>query len=149
MTHSLRGLSPAEDAKKLKVTMVAWDITDEFFVTAVSDYTLKVWNAQDGKLLRQLVGHTDDFYVLECHPYDRGIMLSAGHDGQVFVWDILKGEYISRFINTIDGQGTGSIYDGKWSPDGTMIALSDSHGRLIIFGFGPGSKTLQKVGCDG
>ncbi|XP_044761682.1 bromodomain and WD repeat-containing protein 1 [Coccinella septempunctata] len=145
MSTRLDGSLPVEDAKKLKVTMVAWDITDELFVTAVSDHTLKVWNAHNGQLQRVLTGHTDDFFVLECHPYDRGIMMSAGHDGQVFIWDIFKGEIITRFINSIEGQGVGAIYDGKWSPDGTMIALSDSHGRLITFGFGPGSKTLQKL----
>ncbi|KAK9885011.1 hypothetical protein WA026_009238 [Henosepilachna vigintioctopunctata] len=145
MSTKLDGSSSTEDAKKLKVTMVAWDVTDELFVTAVSDHTLKVWSSTNGQLQRVLTGHTDDFYVLECHPHDRGIMLSAGHDGQVFIWDIFKGEIISRFINTIEGQGVGAIYDGKWSPDGTMIALSDSHGRIITFGFGPGSYLLHQL----
>ncbi|KAL3278873.1 hypothetical protein HHI36_016393 [Cryptolaemus montrouzieri] len=145
MSAKLEGSPSTEDIKKLKVTMVAWDITDELFVTAVSDHTLKVWSAHSGQLQSVLTGHTDDCYVLECHPHDRGVMLSAGHDGQVFIWDIFKGEIISRFINTIEGQGVGSIYDGKWSPDGTMIALSDSHGRIITFGFGPGSSLLQQL----
>lgn len=31
---------PADENKKLKVTMVAWDLTDKFVITAVNDHTV-------------------------------------------------------------------------------------------------------------
>lgn len=31
---------PSDENKKLKVTMVGWDLTDKLVVTAVSDYTV-------------------------------------------------------------------------------------------------------------
>lgn len=124
--------------------MVGWDCSDEWVITAVSDYTLKIWRSSNGALEKVLTGHTDEIYVLESHPHDTHVVLSAGHDGQLFIWDIIKGEVIMKFTNNIEGQGYGAIFDVKWSPDGSMIAASDSHGHILMYGFG-GNPQFQKV----
>ena len=62
--------------------------------------------------------------------------MSAGHDGKIFLWNITTGEYYAIFQNTIDGQGCGGVFDAKWSPDGTSIAATDSHGQILIYGIG-------------
>ncbi|KAJ8985649.1 hypothetical protein NQ317_015145 [Molorchus minor] len=136
--------STEADPKKLKVTMVCWNKADNWVATAVSDCTLKIWTAT-GQLEKVLSGHTDEIYVLEAHPHDNNIILSAGHDGQLFIWDILKGERVFRFLNTIEGQGYGAIFDVKWSPDGCVIAASDSHGHILTFGFGNGSPYFEQL----
>lgn len=82
---------------------------------------------------------------MEAHPFDPNIMLSAGHDGLICVWDITKGVDLMQHQNTIDGQGHGAVFDAKWSPDGTMFAATDSHGHILVFGFGSGSDKLKKV----
>lgn len=134
------------DPKKgLKVTMVSWDQSDNWIVTAVNDHTIKVWNSKTGRLHNVLRGHTDELYVLECHPKDPHVLLSAGHDGQLFLWDIFKGEKLASFVNTIEGQGHGGIFDAKWSPDGNMIAATDSHGHILMFGFGSGHERLKQM----
>ncbi|KAJ8941140.1 hypothetical protein NQ318_004259 [Aromia moschata] len=133
------------DTKKLKVTMVCWNKFDNWVVTAVSDCTLKIWTVVGGQLEKVLSGHTDEIYVLEAHPHDNNIILSAGHDGQLFIWDILKGEIVYRFLNTIEGQGYGAIFDVKWSPDGCVVAASDSHGHILTFGFGNGSPYFEQL----
>jgi bromodomain and WD repeat domain-containing protein 1/3 len=125
--------------------MVTWNRSDNWAITAVSDHTLKTWNARTGQLDKVLTGHTDEVYVLESHPHDRHVILSAGHDGQLFVWDLMKGEIISRFINTIENQGYGAIFDVRWAPDGNVVAASDSHGHMLIFGFGTGDKLLEQL----
>lgn len=63
--------------------MVCWDLNDERVITAVNDGSLKVWCSQLGTLLHVLKGHKDDVFVLEHHPHDPTILLSASHDGQV------------------------------------------------------------------
>lgn len=134
------------DLKKgLKVTMVSWDRSDDWVVTAVNDHSIKVWNAKTTKLHNVLRGHTDELYVLESHPKDPYVLLSAGHDGQLFLWDIYKGEKLASFMNTIEGQGHGGIFDAKWSPCGSMIAATDSHGHMLMFGFGTGHKRLKEM----
>lgn len=44
----------------------------------------------------------------------------------------------------IEGQGHGAVFDCKFTPDGQRFACTDSHGHLIIFGFGS-SKPYEKV----
>uniref|UniRef100_A0A6P7F9G1 Bromodomain and WD repeat-containing protein 3 n=1 Tax=Diabrotica virgifera virgifera TaxID=50390 RepID=A0A6P7F9G1_DIAVI len=147
MTTKLTTLTnaPEADSKKLKVTMVCWNKSDLWVVTAVSDHNLKIWTSSTGQLVKVLTGHTDEIYVLEAHPHEDNVMLSAGHDGQLFIWDILKGEIVFKFLNTYDGQGYASVYDVKWSPDGCVVAGSDSQGHILIFGFGTGSPFFQQL----
>lgn len=137
--------SNEDDGKKLKVTMVSWDASDNWVMTAVNDFTIKVWNSKTGQLHKVLQGHTDELYVLESHPKDQHVLLSAGHDGQIFLWDIYTGRTINSFVNYIEGQGNGGVFDAKWSPDGTMIGATDSHGHLLMFGFGSGHERMKKL----
>jgi len=140
MQKRLQEPTDEESKLKLKVTMVAWAMNDQYVVTAVNDYTLKVWDSSNGKLLHCLKGHKDEFFVLERHPVCPNLLISAGHDGQIIVWDIYKGVLVKSFLNTIEGQGYGAVYDAKWSPDGLMAAATDSHGHLLIFCLGDNEK---------
>ena len=45
----------------------------------------------------------------------------------------------------IEGQGHGAVFDCKFSPDGQHFACTDSHGHLLLFGFGC-NKYYEKVG---
>eukprot|EP00058_Branchiostoma_floridae_P013593 XP_002599081.1 hypothetical protein BRAFLDRAFT_281464 [Branchiostoma floridae] len=93
-------------------------------------------------------GHTDEVFVLEAHPTDPHVLLSAGHDGHVMVWDLQTGSLIKRFFNMIEGQGHGAVFDCKFSPTGMHFAATDSHGHLLIFGFGskdPYSKIPEEM----
>nr|XP_030139934.3 bromodomain and WD repeat-containing protein 1 [Taeniopygia guttata] len=138
MSDRLLGDTCAEEDKfmKPKVTMIAWNQNDNYVVTAVNNHLLKVWNSSTGQLLHDLVGHADEVFVLETHPFDCRIMLSAGHDGNIFIWDITKGTKTKHYFNMIEGQGHGAVFDCKFSPDGQHFACTDSHGHLLIFGFG-------------
>uniref|UniRef100_A0A8C0NLA7 Bromo domain-containing protein n=1 Tax=Canis lupus familiaris TaxID=9615 RepID=A0A8C0NLA7_CANLF len=129
---------------KLKVTMVAWDRYDTTVITAVNNFLLKVWNSITGQLLHTLSGHDDEVFVLEAHPFDQRIILSAGHDGNIFIWDLDRGTKIRNYFNMIEGQGHGAVFDCKFSPDGNHFACTDSHGHLLLFGFGC-SKYYEKI----
>ncbi|TKS75896.1 PH-interacting protein [Collichthys lucidus] len=132
---------PLEDkVTKLKVTMVAWDRHDGTVITAANNLTLKVWNSTTGNLVHVLMGHEDEVFVLEPHPFDPRILFSAGHDGNCVVWDLARGVKIRSYFNMIEGQGHGALFDCKCSPDGQHFAATDSHGHLLIFGFGSSSK---------
>ncbi|XP_077198828.1 bromodomain and WD repeat-containing protein 1 isoform X2 [Paroedura picta] len=136
--------SEEEKFMKPKVTMIAWSQNDKLVVTAVNNHLLKVWNSYTGQLLHDLTGHTDEVFVLEPHPFDFKIMLSAGHDGNIFIWDITKGIQMKHYFNMIEGQGHGAVFDCKFSSDGQHFACTDSHGHLLIFGFGC-SKPYEKI----
>ncbi|KAG5843506.1 hypothetical protein ANANG_G00151650 [Anguilla anguilla] len=111
------GVASGDDKTKLVVTMVAWDRGDSSVITAVSNYLLKVWSSTTGQLLHVLSGHDDD---------------------EVF------GAKIRNYFNMIEGQGHGAVFDCKFSADGQHFACTDSHGHLLIFGFGC-SRPYEKI----
>nr|XP_027220954.1 bromodomain and WD repeat-containing protein 3-like [Penaeus vannamei] len=141
MTDRLPGDSPpSEEIRRLQVTMVGWNRSDEYVITASNDKWLRVWDSSQGKLKHILRGHEDNSYVIEAHPLENNIILTAAHDGQLMIWDISTGTLVRSFKNTIEGQGYGALFDAKWSPDGYTIATTDSHGHLILFGIGHNEK---------
>ncbi|XP_068564112.1 bromodomain and WD repeat-containing protein 3 isoform X2 [Cebidichthys violaceus] len=147
MSATLPGVEPMSEEEsyfKPKVTMVAWDRHDITVITAVNNHLLKVWNSYTGQLLHILKGHEAEVFVLEPHPFDPRIILSAGHDGNVFIWDLLRGTNTQHYFNMIEGQGHGAVFDCKFTPDGHRFACTDSHGHLLIFGFGS-SKPYEKL----
>ncbi|XP_054649152.1 bromodomain and WD repeat-containing protein 3 isoform X3 [Dunckerocampus dactyliophorus] len=147
MSATLPGAEPMSEEEsylKAKVTMVAWDRHDNTVITAVNNHLLKVWNSYTGQLLHILKGHEAEVFVLEPHPFDPRIILSAGHDGNVFIWDLLRGTRTQHYFNMIEGQGHGAVFDCKFTPDGQRFACTDSHGHLLIFGFGS-SKPYEKL----
>ncbi|XP_077579286.1 bromodomain and WD repeat-containing protein 3 isoform X2 [Stigmatopora nigra] len=147
MSTTLPGGEPSSEEDsyfKPKVTMVAWDRHDNTVITSVNNHLLKVWNSYTGQLLHVLKGHEAEVFVLEPHPFDPRIILSAGHDGNIFIWDLIRGTSTQHYFNMIEGQGFGAVFDCKFTPDGQRFACTDSHGHLLIFGFGC-SKPYEKL----
>lgn len=137
---------------KQKVLIVQWSTDDQYVMTSTADFSIKVWNSKSGKLVHILREHSHDVYLLEAHPTDPRIFISASHDGTMIIWDIERGKIIRKFHNIADPLNLdpiqqdnldqtphtqlASIYDVKFSPDGLMIAATDSHGYLSLYGFG-------------
>lgn len=71
--------------------------------------------------------------------------MSAGHDGLIHILDIFAGEVLSSFQNYKEGLGNGAIFDAKWSPNGTMVAASDSNGNFLTLGFSHLSEKIKEV----
>ena len=90
-----------DDKRKYTVTMTEWTKDDMFILTAVNDNTLKVWDSHTGQLVNILRGHQDEVYVLENNPVDPRILLSAGHDGHIMLWDLPRGVQIFDNFNTV------------------------------------------------
>lgn len=132
-------LLPINKKAKPKVLIVQWSRDDRYVMTSVIDNTIRVWDSQTGRLIHKLAKHEHDIYLIESHPFDARIFVSAGHDGNMVIWDIETGKSIktfSNFVNSYENEGTcvASIYDTKFSPDGNMIAVTDSYGYLTLFG---------------
>ncbi|XP_043242655.1 PH-interacting protein-like [Amphibalanus amphitrite] len=127
---------PHDDGRQrpLRVNMVRWTTDDAYVVTTVSDTSLRVWEATTGRLLHVLAGHTDEVFVVESHPKEPRLVLTAGHDGRLFIWDVWSGVALTSFFNHIEGEGHGGLFDARWSPCGLFIAATDSHGHLSHFG---------------
>ncbi len=90
-----------DDKKQYSVTMVEWTNDDMFIITAVSDNSVKIWDSNAGQLVHILRGHQAEVFVLENNPMDPRILLSAGHDGHIILWDLTKGTQIFKNFNTV------------------------------------------------
>jgi WD40 repeat protein len=60
---------------KLRVTMLTWDKSDQWVITASSDNSIKVWDSFTGVLIQTLIGHKDETYVIESHPLDSKVRI--------------------------------------------------------------------------
>lgn len=77
--------------------------------------------------------------------FDYQVLLSAGHDGLILLWDLQTGTQLASFQNTVESNENGAVFDAKWSPDGSMFAATDSHGHILLFGLGFVSDRIKKV----
>ncbi|KAK7392242.1 hypothetical protein VNO78_20674 [Psophocarpus tetragonolobus] len=115
------------------VNMIIWSLDNRFVLAAIMDCRICVWNAVDGSLVHSLTGHTESSYVLDVHPFNPRIAMSAGYDGRTIVWDIWEGIPIRTYEI-----GRFKLVDGKFSPDGTSIVLSDDVGQIYFLNTGQG-----------
>ena len=81
-------------------------------------------------LNKVLRGH-EYIYLLDPHPYNPNVLLSADSGGRLLIWDIIKGEVIKSFFEEQE-----LLCDAKWDPSGLTIAATDSDGHLSIYGIG-------------
>jgi PH-interacting protein len=67
-------------------------------------------------LLSNFIGHVNvvvglQTYVLDVHPFNPRIAMSAGYDGRVIIWDIWEGHPIKVYDT-----GEYNLVDGNFSP---------------------------------
>uniref|UniRef100_A0A0E0NU09 Uncharacterized protein n=1 Tax=Oryza rufipogon TaxID=4529 RepID=A0A0E0NU09_ORYRU len=105
------------------VNMIVWSLDNRFVLAAIMDCRICVWNASDGSLT----------FVLDVHPFNPRIAMSAGYDGKTIIWDIWEGKPVQIYET-----GHFKLVDGKFSPDGTSLILSDEIGQIFIIGTGQG-----------
>lgn len=115
------------------VNMIVWSLDNRFVLAAIMDCRICVWNASDGRLVHSLTGHSESTYVLDVHPFNPRIAMSSGYDGKTIIWDIWEG--IPIRIYEI---GRFKLVDGKFSPDGTSVVLSDDVGQIYLLNTGQG-----------
>ena len=121
--------------------MCVWNADDSLIITAQNnqqEYSIKVWNSSTGALMHEFENaHSNNTFVLEPHPNNPNLLISAAHDGYVKLWNVSDGVVVEKFYNEIGDQGMhGGVYDLKWSPKLDMFAATDSHGHLSLFGYG-------------
>ncbi|KAG8063674.1 hypothetical protein GUJ93_ZPchr0003g16859 [Zizania palustris] len=115
------------------VNMIVWSLDNRFVLAAIMDCRICVWNASDGSLVHSLIGHKESTFVLDVHPFNPRIAMSAGYDGKTIIWDIWEGKPVQIYET-----GHFKLVDGKFSPDGTSLILSDEIGQIFIIGTGQG-----------
>jgi WD40 repeat protein len=57
---------------------------------------IKMWDVSTGKIIRRLIGHTDNVITLNFSP-DSLYVLSASRDYMLILWDVTTGRILRRF----------------------------------------------------
>jgi WD40 repeat protein len=65
-------------------------------VTCSADTTVRVWNADNGGVVRTLSGHTDWVYALALSP-DGNLIASGSWNGEVKIWKVAEGALVKAF----------------------------------------------------
>ena len=102
-------------AHRGKVNAVAISPSGNIVASAGQDQVIKLWNASDGSLIKNLKGHSDEINALAFSPGGSKLASAAG-DGKIKFWTVPGGE----LAKTIDsGMGVNSV---RFSPDGQTLA---------------------------
>jgi sugar lactone lactonase YvrE len=95
---------------------------DGRFIVSGSDNTVKVWEAESGRLLRSLKGHTRSVNAVAVSP-DGRFIVSGSSDNTVKVWEAESG----RLLRSLEGH-TSWVNAVAVSPDRHLIVSgSDDH----------------------
>ncbi|KAJ1986757.1 hypothetical protein H4R33_003172 [Dimargaris cristalligena] len=117
--------------KPFPITMAIWSIDDNYAIVAAAFGTTKVFNAITGEVHAHLKGHADEVFVVDTHPFCERLIMTAGYDGRVILWDIVEGTKLREFIYPEH-----RFLDGRFSQDGHQFAVTDDSGTCILFGLG-------------
>jgi WD40 repeat protein len=102
----------AQESHAYLVTSVAFSPDGKQVVSGAYDKTVKVWDAQTGKLVRILSGHTGFVNSVTFSP-DGMHILSASDDETFKIWDANTGSLVRTFASNLD-----KVTTAAFSPDG-------------------------------
>ncbi|AES94615.2 putative transcription factor WD40-like family [Medicago truncatula] len=96
--------------------------------SASCDSTVKLWDAELGKLIHSLNGHRDRVYTISFSP--NGEYLASGSpDKSINIWSLNDGKIIKTY------KGNGGIFEVCWNKEGDKIAACFSNNTVCILDF--------------
>ncbi|KAI9320746.1 hypothetical protein BX666DRAFT_2017807 [Dichotomocladium elegans] len=122
-----------------RVTMITWTADDTLCIVATSHGDIKVYKSYTGKIHCILKGHTSEVYAVDSHPVNPRLVVSAGYDGRIILWDVNQLQAIKNFSY----QRT--FLDCKFSRDGFDYAVTDQEGKCTLFSINPSSGEYNQV----
>ncbi|XP_039922317.1 coronin-1B [Hirundo rustica] len=109
---------------------------DSVIASGSEDCTVMVWQIPENGLSQPLTepvvvleGHSKRVGIVTWHPTARNVLLSAGCDNVVLIWNVGTAEELYR----LDGLHPDLIYSVSWSRDGSLFctACKDKSVRVI------------------
>ena len=115
--------------------------------------SVRLWDPADGRLVRELKGHTGGITAIAFSPADKRLA-SASHDGTIRLWDPADGRHIRSIAVPddhpcseplgINGVHYGGVLAIAFSPDGQWLASGSYDGTVRLWNVETG-KPLQTM----
>jgi len=106
-------------------------------VYAFWDQQIRVWDLKrGGELVHILRRHRNQVLVLKAHPTFPNLVVSAGWDGLILLWDVVTGKLLSENL-ALHPNGIAFVLNAEFVQFGRTSAdllCTDSVGRLLILG---------------
>ncbi|WP_342267925.1 pentapeptide repeat-containing protein [Candidatus Tisiphia endosymbiont of Empis tessellata] len=99
----------------------------KYLASGSEDCTVKIWNVEDGRLLKDFKEHTNIVYCLSYSP-DGKYLASGSYDKTVKIWDVEN----SRLLKEIR-EHTDIVECISYSPDGKYFASGSLDKTVIIW----------------
>lgn len=109
-----------------EIFALAFDPVNQTVASAGGDQSIRLWNAQTGRLQSILKGHSATIRTLAFSP--KGQFLASGaSDKTTRVWDIKTGKKVVSFSSMF-----GSVRTVAFSPNGNILASAGDGGSLRL-----------------
>lgn len=108
------------------IRSVAFSPDGIYLASGSADQTVRIWEADSGKLLRVLEGHLDDVTSIAFSPIGN-ILATASLDKTVKLWDITTGKILRNLTHP---EGVDAV---TFSKDGKQLATGCKDGEITIW----------------
>ncbi len=132
------------DTRNLRGDVMCMACSPDGRVLATGGYfgQVRLWDAQTGRLLRILMGHTVAIYDVSWSPCGR-FVASGGHDRTLRIWAVDRGLLLKTlrtdyYFNAL-----------AWSPDGRLIAANAAEGNVNLWDVASGETVGVLRGHEG
>lgn len=122
------------------VRSIAISPNGRHIATASDDASVRIWNAESGKLVHELKGHENVVTKVAFHPV-KDLFASTSRDHTVRLWSLPTG----RCIRTIS-EHDNDVMTLAFDPEGRLLATGDTDGNIVVTWFTPdGGTSVLKI----
>lgn len=120
----------------VKADQISLSCDGALLAVSGSENVIQIWDTSEGRLKHCLNGHDEaqNVWVIRMHPTEPRVLFSAGHDGNVVVWDLRSGKVLRKF--SVRRFEEDLVLDGCFDGRGGLFACASNYGRVALFGFG-------------
>jgi jouberin len=113
-----------------------WSCDDRLLLSASADGMVKIW---EGEKLKSTLSHPTYVYSGKFHPQQERLVVTAGMDATIRVWDRVDPLVISELVGH-----EARVNSLTFSPDGKNLFSGDANGVIIVW-----NTDLDPNGVDG
>ena len=110
---------------QLFVESLSWHPTKNYLLSASVDGTVRIWNSDTEKQVRQLLGHTGHVYYAEWNPNGDKVVSGGLPEDPLHVWDVSN---LGSMAFERELQNYPAL---SWHPSGAQLAVAENFDILI------------------